>query len=125
MLANFDEFAVQVILSKLLEKLHSSQGAEVLQELQTSLLTLFRMKLDPPDIVFSDNRGKKVAILCLPQHSFWIIGPQVVGVHKVEVATVTQSLKQQIGLTDLDLVPADLWNFELMLKTADFSSDPS
>ena len=83
------------------------------------------MKLHSPDVFFSNNRGKKVAILCLTQHDLWIIWPQVVGVHKIEVAAVTQSLKQQIRLAEFDLVPANLWNFELMLKPADFSSNPS
>jgi hypothetical protein len=92
------------------------QFHKILQQLQADILAFFRVKLCGKNIVAPNRRRKRFAVFCSRSNDAGIFRFREKAVDEINVTAVFNSTKKRAtGLHNVELVPADLRNFQSIL----------
>lgn len=92
--------------------------SKISEELQTGILTFFRMVLESENIIPLHRRDKILAVVGSVQCVGRIGGHNVVGMNKIE-QVIIQPFRNRVLANRLNTIPANVRNFE-----ADLIVDP-
>src|SRR3984957_2738920 len=89
------------------------QFREIFQQLQADLLAFLRVKLRGVNIVAPDGRRKGVAVIRASRDDGFVHRLRKKAVHEINVAAAGDAtIERAIRLHDVELVPADLRDFQ-------------
>ncbi len=95
----------------------SCQPHKISQQLQADFLAFFGVKLGGEDVVAPDGGGEGVAIFGAGGDDAGIGGLRVEAVDKIDVAAAGDAaVEGAVGAGDIDLVPADLRDFQTVFN---------
>src|SRR5208282_4693853 len=97
------------------------QFHKIFQQLQADLLAFLRVKLRGVDIVAPDGRRKGVTVIRARRDDGFVRRLRKKAVHEINVAAAGDAaIERAIRLLDVELVPADLRDFQSgLLREAD------